>query len=1074
MIQSDCPTDEDLSRYAAGALSDGEAQPIDAHLIQCTLCLSRLDTLASHPDPIVAALRRPTGPAAPDSPALAKAVAAVLAGNTHPTDLPASEAAIGTVVSGYQILEHLGHGGMGRVYRARHPRLDQEVAIKVLRPGFESAQFLARFEAERQALALMDHPHIARVSDGGVTEDGQPYFVMELVRGTAITSYCEDHGLDLRRRLELFIQVCQAVQHAHQKGMIHRDLKPSNVLVAEYDGKPVPKIIDFGIAKAVAGHSAVETEIGMLVGTPEYMSPEQAGLSSRDMDTRSDVYALGVLLYELLTGDTPLARQRVRVLPVLEVLRLIREEDPPAPSHLLTATKSTAETTPRNRSAPGKLAKQVRGELDWIVLKALDKDRDRRYETAAALADDVRRFSNDEIVLAGPPSKTYRLRKFARRYRRVLATAAAFVLLLLAGVVISTWLAVRAMEAQTQAEIDRDKAVTAEQEAKDSAAEALSVLNFFQVRILAVGRPEGQEGGLGREVTIRKAVDAAEPRIAEAFQGQPLVEASVRNTLGMTYIYVGDPAAAITQFERAWELRRDHHGPDHADTLVSMHDLGVACELAGQLDRGQSLLEQVWQKRKTQLGADHRDTLRSMNQLAVAYLAAGKLDQAADLAARAVADHTAKLGADHIDTLLATSCLASADQAAGRLKQAVALFEKVVEGMTTQVGGEHPHTLAAMNNLGLAYRAAGQLDRAVPLFSKVMEIQKSRLGPDHLHTLTSMHNLALVYSDQEQADKAIPLLLQVLEGRNTKLSPDHPNTLKCMHSLAVMYQKTGQASRAFPLLERVLEASKTKLGADHPDTLQAMNNLAALNFFAGKVDRAIALHQETLKLRKAKFGVEHQDTLISMNNLAYCYWKAKKIDLAIDLFQQTVKGRSAVLGSDHPQTLGVLITLSVVYRDVGQLDRALLLLEQAHEDRKSRLGADHRDTRHVARELASIQSALGHEYLQQQKFVEAEAVLRPALKIREQQPDAWTTFSTRSLLGGALLGQKKYAEAEPLLVGGYEGMKQREAKIPAKARVRLTESLERMVQLYDAWGKKAEAAKWRKLQPAKPGISRID
>jgi autotransporter-associated beta strand protein len=411
MVANDCLPDDVLNRYATGELSEAEARVIDTHLGQCSHCLGRLDDLAVRADSILAALRQPREAAADNTPpVLSRAVAAVLAGTVRLGPEP------GTVLNGYRILEEVGRGGMGRVYRAAHPRLDQEVALKLLRPGTDSASILTRFEVERQALARMDHPNIARVLDGGATEDGQPFFVMELVRGVCVTRYCDEHRLDLGRRLELFISVCQAVQHAHQKGVIHRDLKPSNVLVAEYDGRPVPKVIDFSVARAIDAQASAATEVGMLVGTPEYMSPEQADVVAQDIDTRSDIYALGMLLYELLTGETPFAR-RLRGAPLLEVLRTLREEEPPAPSARLKAAAEQVEVAARRAAGPDKLVKQVRGELDWVVLKALEKDRSRRYETAAALAEDVRRYLNDEPVQAGPPSRVYRLKKFLRRNR---------------------------------------------------------------------------------------------------------------------------------------------------------------------------------------------------------------------------------------------------------------------------------------------------------------------------------------------------------------------------------------------------------------------------------------------------------------------------------------------------------------------------------------------------------------------------------------------------------------------------------------------------------------------------------
>ena len=337
---------------------------------------------------------------------------------------------------------------MGVVFMAEQKDpVERRVALKVIKPGMDTRQVIARFEAERQALALMDHPGIAKVLDAGTTDSGRPFFVMELVRGMPITEYCDQHQLTPRQRLELFVSVCHAVQHAHQKGVIHRDLKPSNVLVAEYDEEPVAKIIDFGVVKAI-GQRLTEktmfTQVGQLVGTVDYMSPEQAKLNQLDVDTRTDIYSLGVLLYELLTGETPFERKRLHAAALDEMLRIIREEEPPRPSTRLSSSGTLPSIAAQRHTEPKKLTTLVRGELDWIVMKALDKDRSRRYQTANALAMDVQRYLADEPVLACPPSATYRFRKFARRNKTALLAAVLVSVALVVGTVVSTWQAIRA------------------------------------------------------------------------------------------------------------------------------------------------------------------------------------------------------------------------------------------------------------------------------------------------------------------------------------------------------------------------------------------------------------------------------------------------------------------------------------------------------------------------------------------------------------------------------------------------------------------------------------------------------
>lgn len=748
----------------------------------------------------------------------------------------------GTQIGPYKLLQQIGEGGMGVVFMAEQTQpVHRKVALKIIKPGMDSKQVIARFEAERQALAMMDHINIARVIEGGATESGRPYFVMELINGVPITKYCDDNHLTPRERLELFIPVCQAVQHAHQKGIIHRDIKPSNVLVTLYDGKPVPKVIDFGIAKATEQkltERTLFTNFGTMVGTLEYMSPEQVEMSALGVDTRSDIYSLGVLLYELLTGSTPLSRKQLKEVAYLEILRLIKEEEPPRPSNRLSNSGAAlASISAQRKTEPTKLSKLMRGELDWIVMKTLEKDRNRRYETANGFAADIQRYLLNEPVQACPPSTMYRMRKFVVRHRGPVL-AASLILLAMVGGIIGTTLGL--FEARSASVAERK----AKEAAESRESETLAVLDFIEKKVFGAAKPQGLAGGLGYDVTLRKAVEAALPFVDEGFADKPLIEARLRLRIGDMFDAVGNVNTALEQHKMALALYLKHSGSEHPDTLKTKTRVGGHYFDLGQYQEALQLHEEIFQVRKARFGPYHRDTLGCMNNIAICY-----------------------------DRL-------------GRKLDALKLHEETLALKQTHLGADDLDVLPSMQNLASCYTYAGRHADALKLLEELQAIQKDKLEPDHPGRLLIMHNLANCYNGAERYEDARKLMEEIMPLIKKKFGPDHPYTIGCLSDVAKSYGNCGRHAEGIKLHEESLTLTKAKLGSKHRLTLSNMKSLVYLladcpDIKLRNIGRAIELGKECIELEPGEG--EH------WQNLGIAQYRAGDWKAAVSTLEKSIK-----------------------------------------------------------------------------------------------------------------------------------------------------------------------------------------
>jgi serine/threonine protein kinase/Tfp pilus assembly protein PilF len=919
---------------------------------------------------------------------------------------------IGQKIDRYKLLQRIGEGGFGVVYMAEQEQpVRRRVALKIIKLGMDTKQVIARFEAERQALAMMDHPNIARVLDAGSTESGRPYFVMELVRGTSLTEYCDSHDISLADRLKLFMQVCDAVQHAHQKGIIHRDIKPSNILVTHIDGRPVPKVIDFGIAKATQQRlteMTMFTEFGQLLGTPAYMAPEQTDPNALDIDTRSDIYSLGVVLYELLTGTTPFDTRKLRGAALDEVKRIIREEEPSKPSTKLSTLGEELTTVAKRRGLePKKLCTVLRGDLDWIILKALEKNRARRYETASGFAMDIERYLNNEPVVAGRPSASYKLQKFVKRNKVAVTAAGLVATVLVLGILGTSWGLIRALDEKQRADAEAANAT------------------------LAAG---------AEQQARREAQDAARSaREAEARATAAQAETQRR----------ADELEIVTQFQQSMLSEIDPQEMGRA----------LYSDLLGRV-RGSLEADGVSPEERESAVAAFDRTLRRANATDVALKLVD--EQVLDRAVKAIQ-------LDFVDQPVVRAALqqAVADtyREIGHYPPAMPLQEAALRTRRAELGDDHPETLNSVNNMACLLESMGKFEEAQAYYQEALDARRRVLGNDHPATFTAINNLGLLLQRMGRLEAAESYYREALDGRRRVLGDDHPDTLSSVNNMGTLLEDMGRPEEAMPYYRQAVEGNRRALGDDHPETLTAINNMANLLKRMGRFEEALRYHREALEGRRRVQGNDHPDTLVSINNMGVLLMSMGNLEEALEHFQEALDGWRRALGDDHPDTLVAVSYIGVLLRTMGRLEEAEPYFREALEGNRRAFGENHQNTMVAIHNMGRLLRDLG-------RIEEAEALGAKTVSwAKESLPQAHpTTAAFLRSYAITLTKLGRYAEAEAALLESY-GILDAAYGPSHRHTISIAQAL---VDLYDAWheaeperGHDAQAAQWRaKIEPS--------
>jgi non-specific serine/threonine protein kinase/serine/threonine-protein kinase len=971
------------------------------------------------------------------------------------TDLMAGAASDPESIGAYRILGRLGEGGMGVVYLAEQTApVRRRVALKVIKIGMDTRDVVARFDAERQALAMMDHPNIARVFDAGATPEGRPYFVMEVVQGEAITRFCDERRLTLRQRLELFIPVCYAVQHAHQKGVIHRDLKPSNMPVELVDGRPVPKVIDFGVAKATGVADLLSdrhyTRTGQIIGTPAYMSPEQASRHGVDIDTRTDIYSLGLVLYELLVGELPFdpptgdARRS-------ELERLIREQEPPRLTTRLAWSREDARAVAQRRGVePDRLRRDMRGDLEWITRKALEKNRDRRYQSAGELAADIQRHLDNEPIVARPPSTGDRMRKFVRRNRAGVLGAAAVSLALLMGGVAASVESVRAFRAEREAEAQRDAA-------RVEAGKARATSEFLQETFSSIDPATAR----GREVTVREILDNAARRIDDELADQPEIAAALRTTIGSTYRALGRYDEAARHFRVAAETYRTQRGADSPEAARVGGLLGIVMLDQGRYDDADRLLAAALETQMRTLGPTDQETLATRNNQARLRRLQGRIDEAERIFREMVAIREDATPRDEIEIVRARVNLAEALMWAGRADDATEAVAPALEACGTVVSEDHPVTPLAREIGAWAALGRGDLDESERLRRSAIDGYTRILGATHPATLSAEVRLAWLLADTDRPDEALALAEFALAELRTIFGDTHDSTLEAMTAVAYAAGRAGDRVRAAAIDRQVYEARVRRFGPEHPTTLAALNNLGGAQWWAGQYEEALATYRDLLEIRRRVSGADHPETLTAINNIAFALQRLGDLAAARDQFDLAAAERSRVLGPTHQSAVQSAMAAADTRFQMGDhADAAERYLEIANRMRTDLIRTAPQYVLAVASAAGSFRAAEdAHRALEVLDEFSAPLdleALRPVDRVRLDRARA-----------EALQALGSFGEAEALLRDAYAraadalGADAPETRRTARA----------LVTLLEESGRSDEANEWRARtgdQPTEP------